>query len=33
VADYRRALALDPTLSDARSELMRAQALLDRGGR
>ncbi len=33
VADYRRALALDPTLSDARDELARAQALLERGGK
>jgi protein O-mannosyl-transferase len=33
VADYRRALALDPTLADAREELARAQAMLQRGGR
>lgn len=33
VADYRRALALDPTLADARSELVRAETMLQRGGR
>ena len=32
VADYRRALALDPTLADAREELPRAEAMLIRVG-
>jgi protein O-mannosyl-transferase len=32
VADYRRALALDPTLADAREELARAEAMLLRAG-
>jgi tetratricopeptide (TPR) repeat protein len=34
VADYRRALSLDPSLTDARDELMRAEAMLrSTGGR
>ena len=32
VADYRRALALDPSLADARDELMRAEAMLRAAG-
>jgi tetratricopeptide (TPR) repeat protein len=32
VADYRRALSLDPTLADAREELMRAEAMQLRAG-
>jgi hypothetical protein len=32
VADYRRALALDPTLTDAREELARAEAMQFRAG-
>jgi tetratricopeptide (TPR) repeat protein len=32
VADYRRALALDPTLADAREELTRAEAMQIRAG-
>jgi tetratricopeptide (TPR) repeat protein len=32
IADYRRALALDPTLADAREELARAEALQTRAG-
>jgi protein O-mannosyl-transferase len=33
VAEYRRALALDPTLSDARNELLHAQSMLQGAGR
>jgi tetratricopeptide (TPR) repeat protein len=33
IANYQRALALDPGLADARDELSRAQAMLLRGGR
>jgi tetratricopeptide (TPR) repeat protein len=32
VADYRRALSLDPSLTDARDELMRAEAMLRAAG-
>ena len=32
VADYQRALALDPSLADARDELMRAEAMLRAAG-
>jgi tetratricopeptide (TPR) repeat protein len=32
IADYRRALALDPTLADAREELTRAEAMQFRAG-
>jgi len=32
VADYRRALALDPTLADAREELARVESVQMRAG-